>query len=132
MRAVKLLITILLALAVLLTGVLFTIHNTTPVVIDLVWIKLPEASLSIWLISTLVVGVLIGMVLTSARSLSLRVRLMSSNRKQRIGGGGTGLGSFRLDTIPSQPFYIARAFAPSTASRSPSAVSLRFTVEDFR
>jgi uncharacterized integral membrane protein len=83
-RAIKLLITILLALAVLLTGVLFTIHNTTPVVIDLVWIKLPEASLSIWLISTLVVGVLIGMVLTSARSLSLRARLMSSNRKQRI------------------------------------------------
>jgi hypothetical protein len=54
------------------------------------------------------------------------------DRAQRGGGGGTGLGSFRLDTIPSQPFYIARAFAPSTASRSPSAVSLRFTVEDFR
>ena len=66
------------------------------------------------------------------------------DRAQRGGEGGTGLRRFRLDTTPSQPFHTARALAPSTAQpvlglafgetrgRSPSPVSLRFTVEEFR
>lgn len=83
MRTVKLILTLAVGLLVLLLGVLFAIHNTAKVSIDLIWIELPEASLSLWLISFFVVGTLLGAVLTSARSLMLSARLSSTSRKQR-------------------------------------------------
>jgi putative membrane protein len=83
LRAIKLLFTSAIALIVLLTGIVLTIHNTTPVIIDLVWVKLPEASLSIWLIISMVVGLLVGILLTSARVLTLRAKLLNSARKLR-------------------------------------------------
>ena len=84
MRSIKLLITLTLALVILLVGVVLTIHNTTPVSIDLVWVTLPEASLSLWLMTALVSGLLAGMALTSTRILTLRARLLSTARKLRI------------------------------------------------
>ncbi len=83
MRAIKLLILILVSLLVLLVGVLFTIHNTTRVDIDLIWFTLPEASLSLWLVAFFVFGLLVGILLTSFRNLALRVRLNQAGRKQR-------------------------------------------------
>lgn len=83
MRTIKLILTLAIGLMVLLLGVLFTIHNTAKVSIDLIWFQLPEASLSLWLIGFFVVGALLGMVLTSTRSLLLSARLSSTNRKQR-------------------------------------------------
>ena len=83
MRTIKLILTLAVGLLVLLLGVLFTIHNTDKVSIDLIWLQLPEASLSLWLIGFFVAGTLLGMILTSTRSLMLRARLSSTNRKQR-------------------------------------------------
>lgn len=83
MRAIKLIISILVALLVILLGVLFTIHNTTPVNIDLIWFQLPEASLSLWLVSAFVVGVVVGVIVSGYRNLTLRMRLNSAGRKQR-------------------------------------------------
>ena len=83
MRTIKLILTLAVGLLVLLMGVLFTIHNTAKVSIDLIWLQLPEASLSLWLIGFFVAGTLLGVVLTSTRSLLLRARLSSTHRKQR-------------------------------------------------
>ncbi len=83
MRKIKLILTLAAGLLVLLLGVLFTIHNTDKVSIDLIWIQLPEASLSIWLIGFFAAGTLLGMLLTSTRSIFLSARLSSTNRKQR-------------------------------------------------
>lgn len=83
MRTIKLILTLAVGLLVLLLGVLFTIHNTDKVSIDLIWLRLPEASLSLWLIGFFVAGTLLGMILTSTRSLMLSARLSSTNRKQR-------------------------------------------------
>ena len=83
MRTIKLILTLVIGLAVLLIGVLFTIHNTDKVSIDLIWFKLPEASLSLWLIGFFVAGTLMGIILTSTRSLLLRARLSALHRKQR-------------------------------------------------
>ena len=83
MRTIKLILTLAVGLLVLLLGVLFTIHNTDKVSIDLIWFQLPEASLSLWLIGFFVAGTLLGMILTSIRSLMLSARLSSTNRKQR-------------------------------------------------
>lgn len=83
MRTIKLILTLAIGLLVLLAGVLFTIHNTAKVSIDLVWIQLPEASLSLWLVGFFVAGTLLGMLLTSTRSLFLRAKLSNVHRKQR-------------------------------------------------
>jgi len=83
LRVIKLVLTLLLGLAVLLFGVLFTIRNTSMVSIDLIWIELPQASLSIWLVGFFVAGSLFGVLMTSTRSLLLSARLGQMNRKQR-------------------------------------------------
>jgi len=83
LRVIKLVLTLLLGLAVLLFGVLFTIRNTSMVSIDLIWIELPQASLSIWLVGFFVAGSLFGVLMTGTRSLLLSARLGQMNRKQR-------------------------------------------------
>ena len=83
MRTVKLILTLAVGLLVLLLGVLFAIRNTAKVSIDLIWIELPEASLSLWLIGFFVIGIAMGVVLTSARSMLLAARLSRTSRKQR-------------------------------------------------
>jgi len=77
----KNLITIVLGLIVIGVGILFTIHNTDRVAIDLVFFQLPEASLSLWLIATFVLGALCGILLSVVAILSLKTRLRSSQRK---------------------------------------------------
>jgi len=77
----KNLITIVLGLIVIGVGILFTIHNTDRVSIDLVFFQLPEASLSLWLIATFVLGALCGILLSIVVILSLKTRLRSSQRK---------------------------------------------------
>ena len=47
MRWIKGLVLIVIVFLILLVGVLFTIHNTQQVAIDLVVVQLPPASLSI-------------------------------------------------------------------------------------
>lgn len=83
MRTVKLILTLAVGLLVLLLGVLFAIRNTAKVSIDLIWVELPEASLSLWLIGFFVIGIALGVVLTSARSMLLAARLSRTSRKQR-------------------------------------------------
>jgi uncharacterized integral membrane protein len=77
----KNLITIVLGLIVIGVGILFTIHNTDQVTIDLVFFQLPQASLSLWLIATFVLGALCGILLSILTILSLKTRLHSSQRK---------------------------------------------------
>lgn len=81
MRFLKTLIIILLCLAVLLVGIMFTIHNTDKVVIDLVFFQLPEASLSIWLIATFLMGGFMGILLSVMTVWMLKTRLGSARRK---------------------------------------------------
>lgn len=81
MNWLKNLITIVLGLIVIGVGILFTIHNTDRVAIDLVFFQLPEASLSLWLIATFVLGALCGILLSVVAILSLKTRLRSSQRK---------------------------------------------------
>ncbi|MCP4594955.1 lipopolysaccharide assembly LapA domain-containing protein [Neptuniibacter sp.] len=81
MRFVKTLIVGLLCLAVMMVGIMFTIHNTDKVTIDLVFVQLPEASLSLWLIATFVLGGFLGVLLSTLTILMLRTRLGSARRK---------------------------------------------------
>ena len=81
MRWLKTLIVGVLCLAMLLVGILFTIHNTQKVIIDLVVIQLPEASLSLWLMAFLGLGAVLGVLLSVVTVLVLKTRLGSARRR---------------------------------------------------
>jgi len=80
-RWLKTLIVGVLCLAMLLVGILFTIHNTQKVIIDLVVIQLPEASLSLWLMAFLGLGAVLGVLLSVVTVLVLKTRLGSARRR---------------------------------------------------
>lgn len=82
MNWLKNLILVVLGLCLIGIGVLFTIHNTTPVSIDLVFLTLPEASLSLWLIAVFVLGSVCGMLLSGFAVLGLKTRLRAARRKE--------------------------------------------------
>ena len=81
MRWLKILIVFLLSAIILMVGIMFTIHNTEKVSIDLVFLTSPEASLSLWLIAAFVLGGLSGFLLSTVAVVSLKARLMGSRRK---------------------------------------------------
>lgn len=81
MRWLKTLIVGILCLAMLLVGILFTIHNTQKVMIDLVVVQLPEASLSLWLMAFLGLGAALGVALSIFTVVVLRTRLGSVRRR---------------------------------------------------
>ena len=81
MRFLKMIIVFFLFFVILMVGIMFTIHNTEKVSIDLVFLTLPEASLSLWLIAAFVLGGVLGFLLSSVAVVSLKARLMGSRRK---------------------------------------------------
>ncbi|MFC6669598.1 LapA family protein [Marinobacterium aestuariivivens] len=81
MRWLKSLLTGLVCLLILLVGILFTIHNTDKVAIDLIFVQLPQASLSLWLIAAFVCGGILGVLLSSFAILGLKTRLRSARRR---------------------------------------------------
>lgn len=84
MNWLKKLILTLLALIVIGIGILFTIHNTQPISIDLVFFTLPEASLSLWLIAVFVLGGACGLLLSGFTLLALKTRLRAARRKEHV------------------------------------------------
>lgn len=81
MKKLKALITGLIALAIIVIAVLFTVHNETPVSVDLVFMTLPEASLAVWLTIVFVLGAVIGVLISSSTILVLRTRLKRAEKK---------------------------------------------------
>lgn len=81
MRWIKGAILGLLCLLFLFVGVMFTINNTQLVTVDLVLIKLPEASLSLWLVATFILGGVLGMAISVVSVLLLRTRLRAERRR---------------------------------------------------
>ncbi|MCO4756902.1 MAG: LapA family protein [Oceanospirillaceae bacterium] len=60
---------------------MFTINNTQLVTVDLVLLKLPEASLSLWLVATFIFGGVLGMAISIVSVLLLRTRLRAERRR---------------------------------------------------
>ncbi|MCE0731584.1 LapA family protein [Halomonas sp. G15] len=80
MRWLKGLILAIILLAVLLVGILFAVNNREALPLNLIWIELPPASLSVWLLASLAVGVLLGMLAMSGVYLRLRALLTRAQR----------------------------------------------------
>ncbi|MDR5902190.1 MULTISPECIES: LapA family protein [Halomonas] len=80
MRWLKGLILAIILLAVLLVGILFAVNNSEALPLNLIWLELPPASLSVWLLASLAVGVLLGMLAMSGVYLRLRALLTRAQR----------------------------------------------------
>lgn len=80
MRWLKGLILAIILLAVLLIGILFAVNNQQTLPLNLIWLELPAASLSVWLLASLAVGVLLGMLAMSGVYLRLRTLLTRAQR----------------------------------------------------
>ncbi len=81
MRWIKGAILGLLCIVFLFVGVMFTINNTQMVTVDLVLVQLPEASLSLWLVATFILGGVLGMAISVVSVLLLRTRLRAERRR---------------------------------------------------
>lgn len=80
MRWLKGLILALILLIVLLVGILFAVNNQQTLPLNLIWLELPPASLSFWLLASLAVGVVLGMLAMSGVYLRLRTLLTRAQR----------------------------------------------------
>ena len=73
---------VILAIAAVAVGALFSLQNTQPVPLDLIVLQLPPQPIAIWILSSLASGVLIG--LSSGAWLALRrAATIRRLRKQR-------------------------------------------------
>ncbi|NLW05772.1 MAG: DUF1049 domain-containing protein [Pseudomonadaceae bacterium] len=81
MKLIKSLFTLVLVLALLLLGIWFTLRNQQPVPLDLLFLKLPENSLALWLILSLITGLVLGVLLMLPRFASHKAKLLSQERQ---------------------------------------------------
>ena len=81
MRWIKTLLILILCIAFLFCGWTFATLNTEQVSIDLFFMALPEASLSLWLMASFVLGGIIGVVVSSMVVMMLKLKLQGAQRK---------------------------------------------------
>jgi len=81
MRLLKALVLFVACVFVLFIGWTFATLNTDLVKIDLLFVTLPEASLSVWLMASFVLGGIAGVVISSVLVMTLKVRLGAARRK---------------------------------------------------
>ena len=81
MKAFRKLITLVIVLATIAVGVLFALQNKAPVPLDLLVYTFDPKSLALWILASLALGGLLGMLASSAIVLRLRTSLASTNRK---------------------------------------------------
>ena len=81
MKAFRKLITLVIVLATLAVGVLFALQNKAPVPLDLLVYTFDPKSLALWILASLAMDGLLGMLASSAIVLRLRTSLASTNRK---------------------------------------------------
>lgn len=80
MRWFKGVVLAIILLVVLLLGILFAVNNQQAMPLDLIWIELPPASLSLWLLIALACGVVLGMLAMTGIYLRLRTLLTRAQR----------------------------------------------------
>lgn len=81
MKVFRKLLTLVIVLATIAVGVLFALQNKAPVPLDLLVYTFSPKSLALWVLASLALGGLLGLLASSAIVLRLRTSLGSANRK---------------------------------------------------
>lgn len=71
----------LIMLIVVLFGILFAVRNQHVIPLDLIWIELPSASLALWLLLSMLLGLIMGLLAMSGICLHLKRALSRSKRQ---------------------------------------------------
>ena len=69
MKLLRRLVTLVWVTTLLVIGCVLYLFNSDPVIIDLVWLQIPETSLAVVLITTFFVGVVTGSILVLVASM---------------------------------------------------------------
>ncbi|MYL23891.1 lipopolysaccharide assembly protein LapA domain-containing protein [Vreelandella massiliensis] len=83
MRWIKGLILAIILLVVLLVGILFAVNNQQTIGLNLIWVELPPVSLSVWLLASLAVGVIVGMLAMLGVYTRLKAGLVREKRHNK-------------------------------------------------
>ena len=81
MRLIKRLIAVAILLAVLAFGVLFSIQNTSPAPLDLLFVQLPEQRVALWVLLAFTAGGVLGVVVSLFAIAHLKSQHLSLRRK---------------------------------------------------
>lgn len=81
MKLIKSLLTLVVLLVLLLLGIWFTLRNQQPTPLDLLFIKLPDNSLALWLMLSLLTGALLGVLVMLPKLLGYKAKLISHERQ---------------------------------------------------
>lgn len=83
MRLFKRISIVLLLLLVLAIGILFSVQNTSPAPLDLLFIQFSPQPLALWVLLAFVLGGIIGMLVSSVAIVSIRTQLTMLQRKYK-------------------------------------------------
>ncbi|MDX1733894.1 MAG: LapA family protein [Halioglobus sp.] len=81
MKLLRNLLTVLVVLAMVGVGVLFSLQNKTPVPLDLLVYTFEPQSLALWILGAFALGGVLGLVISSAIMVRLRASLGASKRQ---------------------------------------------------
>ncbi|HEY7776745.1 MAG TPA: lipopolysaccharide assembly protein LapA domain-containing protein [Kineobactrum sp.] len=81
MKLLRKILYVLVGLAMLLAGVLFSLQNRDPIALDLLIYRFSPHSLALWLLSALGIGSLLGLLASGFIILRLRASLAATRRK---------------------------------------------------
>ena len=81
MRFLKSLLVVVVMLGVLAFGILFSIENDAQVPLNVLVAKLPEQSLSVWIMAAFAIGALFGLLVGTLSSVKARTEKHMTERK---------------------------------------------------
>lgn len=81
MRWVKRIATILILAAMFYWAILFRIENMPQVPLSLVFVTLPEASLSVWMVAAFALGVVLTMLLNALLAMKQKTKYLVAKRQ---------------------------------------------------
>lgn len=84
MRWLKSGILFAVVLTLMITGVLFSSRNTTPYSIDLLVLRLPEISIALLILGSLIIGLVTGWLLSMSTFVRLKTAQMRSEKALKI------------------------------------------------
>lgn len=81
MRLLTRLLLLVLLVVVFLAGMMFTFQNTQEIPLDLFFVKLPPAALSVWVLSAFAIGGILGVVFTLGVAVKVKTGKIAVQRQ---------------------------------------------------
>ncbi len=82
MAILKSIVYVLVALAFIIFGLIFSFRNQELISVDLLFFEMPLFSIGFWILGSLIAGVLLGLILALPRQLFQSIRIKMLTKKQ--------------------------------------------------